>query len=1253
MAIGMMGAHAAGADIRKNKQQNEANSKQIQNLANLTTAMAEELVKSQNPISRAISRKQSRWVTEEQSDVKLQRGEGTSVSIDSINFNTYVLPDNLKPSEEDKVKKLSQKNFEIAKQVEKHLKDIAKNTKRIYDQDTSIKKKQPKMDVLVTDTANKLSDSLLSKLKKAAKNADENADKSNNAPSWFDKYLVLRLGWAITKLIGKTGWAVLKTVGKWGPRLGKFLVKSAWIIGKNALKIGAAIVSAPVKAIGFLIKFITHPIKTITGIWTMQKRRYLKYLAKKRLDKKKGVKLGKVATLMRLVKGAGKLGLVVAGVYVVSKLLGVQDSEWEAAGEYLVTKGKEFGYLIENTTLFKSMSNWYEGLDINADLTDFMNSMSDWWRKFKTNPGEGIVDFFGGVWGFGKYIVDILSGRYLGRKIKKYVYDGFLKPQLMDILDVNVDLGIYNFNLAKWIWSDEYKAYETRMQGGKGVMENFKSAWTGKHNFVKEYFIQKRKFNYDVLNGKTPSKNNIDRLADLQQKILDKTGIDISQFKDETDAMSNLKGEYKKREKLGRFEKKSLGEYTSMKFKQQSVKDLEAQKARNASLHKADKLRREFDSIVKKEMEGKKLTKKEINRLKTIPKEYKKLVNRELIKNVKFKDSKLKKNLDKYGDYLSNAAVKAGEYMENVGTKIVNAYEEWGSPEEQARRKKAMEELKNHFKEGEGFIVDNLDNFEEFAKQEQQNISQWYSGGGIQNAAKGIANKASPYLSQGANFLVNVGTAAINPVANAFGVDISSIAGTSFGDINSVLNMGMSGDYATYTKVIVSIETSSGKSIQQRWNEVNPKSKAFGLFQFLPKTWNGLAKKAGVQTVNVSNPKPPAPQAQLKVFKIWLNDLVNGLKNSNIPVNPLTVWFAHNQGLGGAQWLMGKRKSHPNGNATALRNLNANIPSKLKTGSVNIAKANYIQYYTKVVKKILNKNISLEKMGITGMNTSTNSGGGVGDLANMLSGVDGSAVGTAVNSISNAISSTLNSVNIGNVTVQSGDNIGNVPTTGLGSGWESKVDGAALAALKKLVATWKTVSNKPISVKSAYRNPQKNALVGGAKNSCHMSGKAFDLSTVGFSTEEYNALIETAGKCGFRGFGVSMKKTTLHVDICNARVWHYDMSGKWRHGNLPWAAAAVQKAWEYSKSSGINSIDTGTTISDAATITPQSDTAFLPGIGSIKLDGANKEIFQEISAIKRNMSLMNDGIAKISKDNTDDSLPSLEGDIDVSACNAK
>lgn len=114
--------------------------------------------------------------------------------------------------------------------------------------------------------------------------------------------------------------------------------------------------------------------------------------------------------------------------------------------------------------------------------------------------------------------------------------------------------------------------------------------------------------------------------------------------------------------------------------------------------------------------------------------------------------------------------------------------------------------------------------------------------------------------------------------------------------------------------------------------------------------------------------------------------------------------------------------------------------------------------------------------------------------------------------------------------------------------FRSNMSPAALAAWDSLTRAY----GSPLSINSAYRDPEHNKRVGGAKNSQHTHGNAFDVDVSQLSQDERIALIELARKNGFRGIGVY--NNALHFDVGPDRAWGSDYTGK----TLPsWAAGAV------------------------------------------------------------------------------------------------
>lgn len=74
----------------------------------------------------------------------------------------------------------------------------------------------------------------------------------------------------------------------------------------------------------------------------------------------------------------------------------------------------------------------------------------------------------------------------------------------------------------------------------------------------------------------------------------------------------------------------------------------------------------------------------------------------------------------------------------------------------------------------------------------------------------------------------------------------------------------------------------------------------------------------------------------------------------------------------------------------------------------------------------------------------------------------------------------------------------------------------------------------PLIVVSAYRSHRHNAAVGGAKNSMHLQGRAFDISTVNVDPQ---TLMDVAKRVGFGGIGTYPRQGFVHVDTGPVQSW--------------------------------------------------------------------------------------------------------------------
>jgi len=81
-----------------------------------------------------------------------------------------------------------------------------------------------------------------------------------------------------------------------------------------------------------------------------------------------------------------------------------------------------------------------------------------------------------------------------------------------------------------------------------------------------------------------------------------------------------------------------------------------------------------------------------------------------------------------------------------------------------------------------------------------------------------------------------------------------------------------------------------------------------------------------------------------------------------------------------------------------------------------------------------------------------------------------------------------------------------------------------------------------LTINSGYRDAKKNASVGGAKNSQHLKGNAYDLNVSHLPLAKRRSLIQELQARGIGGIGVGFN--SIHADIGDKRYWSYDKNGK-------------------------------------------------------------------------------------------------------------
>ena len=138
---------------------------------------------------------------------------------------------------------------------------------------------------------------------------------------------------------------------------------------------------------------------------------------------------------------------------------------------------------------------------------------------------------------------------------------------------------------------------------------------------------------------------------------------------------------------------------------------------------------------------------------------------------------------------------------------------------------------------------------------------------------------------------------------------------------------------------------------------------------------------------------------------------------------------------------------------------------------------------------------------------------------------------------------------------EANDDPGRAPLSGDGLNFLPHTDPRILPELRdKLVLLAKELDTT-LTITSAYRSPEYNKRVKGAKKSMHVQGKAVDIVQTGYSIRERQEFIRAAHKVGLTGIGVY--NTFTHIDIGGKRAWGSPSS--FRHlYKFPWAQETLK-----------------------------------------------------------------------------------------------
>lgn len=125
---------------------------------------------------------------------------------------------------------------------------------------------------------------------------------------------------------------------------------------------------------------------------------------------------------------------------------------------------------------------------------------------------------------------------------------------------------------------------------------------------------------------------------------------------------------------------------------------------------------------------------------------------------------------------------------------------------------------------------------------------------------------------------------------------------------------------------------------------------------------------------------------------------------------------------------------------------------------------------------------------------------------------------------------------------------------------EAKAEGLTPEASAAMEALRKGWAGSDFGIVSGYRDPEHNERVGGAKDSQHTHGNAYDVDTTGWSPEDKLALADAAWNAGFRGFG--FYDNNMHFDVADPRAWGPSYS---RDSIPDWAQGWAQERYGYAE----------------------------------------------------------------------------------------
>jgi len=1138
------------------------------------------------------------------------------MNIENITFSTTTYNDP-SPAEKDKFNRINEKNIELAKSITKSIKEIAFNTKQKYKQDTTIKKSIEKM-------AGGAEKSFQEKKQSAITKAEDNLGFFDKIFKWItDNWYKLMSTIYPLKLLfdavigaGSLALLVFTKPLKWGYKLltsfkgavgtvfktlfsipkkagvlfskfigmfataGKSLLAffslDAWKKSTKGIKEGIKDFlfgkkSTKVKITDSMID-PKGPLGCCKRIDAMTKAGKLKTLSTGRTG---GLIAGmkdaysKVPTFGKILGKMGIAGALLYGAIEAGKYLGVfPENIWNIIGDTLLVGGKA---ILEGLKWIGKMS--IEG----------WKKISEWTLHISGEVWQGLKEM-------GTGFLDVLKKSETIKNVITFWEEYDLSGRLQSIFLSAGDF-INNF-FADPVGTIKETVSDFLSSTLKKVLK------TGE--FIK---ILGKKLFYNLGEQILKWGSGMKVWNPIRQ-VTDWLGAKLTGGVSREDFDKNIK---QKMDNLKLFDEKKSKPLTKQQRKYQNTTK--------------SNMRDEMNRLYFKISQGLGTNEDAVN-LSILVDEYKRLfgakyappaldsLKRNAIQAIKITDKKL--GITEKGKLISEEFSEIGQ---GINKSITNFYED--------RIEKSAKEIKKTSKENYNNISNELNltiekSVTEIKKTSKETIKKITKGlnENLSGAVQGISDvydtakikaldsfetKFGPISSYKVNLGNTIGKFNLKKALEG----ISNFMQTNLSNIN------LQGGDKEFFKVIWTIET-GGNNINDKFNARNRSTGAFGFFQFMPSTWNEQSKQIGINWPMTKTSKIPPAELQIKVYQeVYLKNSKKHIKSAGLPVNVWNLWLAHNLGAGSLKFMNGRTNTPHRG---ALRDINNQLPQRLKSNNVLTARNNYVSFYSNKIAKILgqNTNVNLSQMTTTQSPFSLNTLGSIGSKAV-------STVSSASQNVSASIKKLVSEP--GEMT----------PSTNGSLIFLNKEQEGVLPQVKTMLEQLSTKIGQPLKILSGYRNQAYNASINGAKNSYHTKRMAVDIQWPEMISKEQ--FLKMALQVGFKGIGIY--PGFIHVDIGPVRAWGPCGS----RSCLPqWAATIIG----------------GTTkgiIPESFNIGYNPEQMFIPGVGMVANGGgAITNIQDQLSNMNSQILNLTGSINTIAKEQLDKSKTQLSGDIDISSC---